>query len=237
MQRKLKTTRQPRREVLSLRQQGKSSGVNIEALYRRAKALVASGKPLRGNINVSAVGVNQLTLLHIAADLGDEATARALIEGGANINARDNKGTTALIGALAAAGQDDKSPDVAQLLLDRNADTSLVAIHNDRGTQCDALLMACIGGFSEISDVIISSGATAEAIEAFIGQGFEPNELTKELMFRALDRIRARDQLAALSGAVGFCPEDLPAGRGRMGATNAIARKSSCANAFRLPPN
>lgn len=183
---------------------------DIEAFYKRAKAFAKKGKALKGQIDVNAVGANQVTMLQIAADECDVTMAKALIQAGADLDAKDNRGTTALIGSLAAAGMEKQDPEVAWLLIDAGAD-----IHVKKNTPIgcsDALLQGCVGEFDDIVKTLITKGVSTECLEDFIEAW---SENTNELMFRAVALAKSRDTQASMAQAI---PVPEKEGRGRMGA-------------------
>jgi truncated hemoglobin YjbI len=85
---------------------------------------------VRGGANVNACeGVKRCTPLHMAARRGFVAVAEALIECGANIEARDSLGDTPLRRAVNC-----RRPGVAALLLERGANRHSIGSEGLRGT-------------------------------------------------------------------------------------------------------
>ena len=85
--------------------------------WEHVRALARVGR----DVNAQEEG-NRRTALHYAAGYGDSATARALVQSGADVNARDRAGMTAL-GWACLKGR----VEVAQLLLKANADPLIKA--------------------------------------------------------------------------------------------------------------
>ena len=80
---------------------------------------------------------------------GDVETARRLLEAGADIDARDQHGQTALMNA-AHAGQ----VDLVRLLVERGADLNVTAKYN-----LSALMLALIGRHIDVERLLIEAGA------------------------------------------------------------------------------
>jgi Ankyrin repeats (3 copies)/Ankyrin repeats (many copies)/Ankyrin repeat len=73
-----------------------------------------------GQLGGSGVG---LALLHVAAKYGDAVGVKFLLEKGANVNAVDSKGNTAL--HMAAKGRGARREEVVQILLNYHADANM----------------------------------------------------------------------------------------------------------------
>lgn len=130
------------------------------------------------------------TLLFASARLGCEAEARALLDRGAAIDAKDREGKT----ALAKASQANKLP-MMRLLLERGADANaravdgstplLFAAEEDRGPAVALLLER--GADPNLSgrkglrplDAAAYNGST-ESVEALLEYGADPNALDDE---------------------------------------------------------
>lgn len=105
------------------------------------------------------------TPLMEAAFFGATANARALLDRGADVNARSARGTA----LMWAAGSDRAGADMIRLLLDRGADPNVVAsrcarcIHEpgaeDGRTELTALMLARQRGESHIVRMLLSAGA------------------------------------------------------------------------------
>jgi ankyrin repeat protein len=110
-------------------------------------------------------GTNGMTPLMDAAAFGATDNARALLDWGADVNAKSERGTP----LIWAAGSDRAGPDMIRLLLDRGADPNAVASRCDRcihepraedgGTDLTALMLARQRGETEIVRMLIAAGA------------------------------------------------------------------------------
>lgn len=109
----------------------------------------------RGN-RVNAVTVEMITPLMQAAQAGRIEAARLLIAKGANLEARNSKGRTALI----LVGRERGDVEMAGLLLDAGADINAVD-----GSQDTALTLAAWRGFSGLVDLLLDRGAALPAGE------------------------------------------------------------------------
>lgn len=90
--------------------------------------------------------------LIIASRSGEVSRARQLIVSGANVNARDNKGNTALMEAAFF-----KYPEIIRLLLEKGAD---VTIHNNGGDT--ALSEAIRSGQTEVVELLLPRFSAAD---------------------------------------------------------------------------
>jgi hypothetical protein len=97
-----------------------------------------------------------------AAGRGDVSIVRQLLNKGADINAKDDNGWTALMMASSYKG----NYEIVRMLLAKGADVN--AGNNERGT---ALYNACVFGHSEIVNELIAHGADVDARN---DRGFTP---------------------------------------------------------------
>ena len=110
-------------------------------------------------------GTDGMTPLMEAAVFGATDNATALLEWGADVNAKSERGTP----LMWAAGSDRAGPDMIRLLLDRGADPNMVAsrcercIHEPRSedgsTDLTALMLAKQRGETDIVRMLIAAGA------------------------------------------------------------------------------
>ena len=105
-------------------------------------------------------GADDVSPLHLAVSAGDEAKARSLVEGGADVNKRTPCGMT----PLHMIGMDLK--DIAKLLIDNGADVNAKA-----DWDWIPLHSATEKGHKEIVELLISRGATVNAKD---GGGYTP---------------------------------------------------------------
>jgi ankyrin repeat protein len=115
--------------------------------------------------NAARRGGSGITPLMEAALFGATANAKALLDWGADVNAKSDRGTA----LMWAAGSDRAGADMIRLLLDRGADPNAVAsrcercIHEPRsengGTDLTALMLARQRGETDIVKMLIAAGA------------------------------------------------------------------------------
>lgn len=113
----------------------------------------------------AARGTGGMTPLMEAAVFGATANAKALLDWGANVNAKADRGTA----LMWAVGSDRAGADMIRLLLDRGADPNAVASRCDRciheprsedgGTDLTALMLARQRGETDIVKMLIAAGA------------------------------------------------------------------------------
>ena len=110
-------------------------------------------------------GTGGMTPLMDAAVFGATDNAKALLDRGADVNARSERGTP----LIWAAGSDRAGTDMIRLLLDRGADPNAVASRCDRcihepraedgSTDLTALMLARQRGETDIVKMLIAAGA------------------------------------------------------------------------------
>lgn len=103
-------------------------------------------------------GTNIDALLDRAVREGDSEVAAALIEKGANIEAMDREGNTALLVATHYG-----KPDVVKLLLDRGANIETKGSAGYPYVAGTALLVAIREGHNDVAKLLIDKGANLEA--------------------------------------------------------------------------
>ena len=103
-----------------------------------------SGAPAFSNVNNELLG---------AASSGDTAAAARLLAQGADVDAKNNQGDTALLLA-AKAGK----IDTARLLVEKGAN---IEAKNDEGET--ALIAACTSGHADIAQLLVEKGAATDA--------------------------------------------------------------------------
>ena len=106
-----------------------------------------------------------MTPLMGAAEFGATDNVKALLDWGADVNTRNERGTA----LIWAAGSDRAGADTVKLLLDRGADPNAVASRCDRcihephaedgSTDLTALMLAKQRGETDIVKMLIAAGA------------------------------------------------------------------------------
>lgn len=126
-----------------------SSKAEVVALLKQAGATYSS--PIKAAAAIGAdIPLSQLNAnLRVAAHNGDTEKVERLLKRGANIEARDDNGQTALIHAAR-----NGNTEIVGLLLKRGADTEA---ENDHGQT--ALMIATDLGEKEIADLLREFGA------------------------------------------------------------------------------
>ena len=106
-------------------------------------------------INVDTRGARDTTLLMHAVAFGNAETVRLLIESGADVNAKNDFGATALLWAA-------RDPDKARLLIEHGAD---VNVQSKQG-RTPLMLAALRDGGSDIVALMLAQGAAVNAIDS-----------------------------------------------------------------------
>jgi ankyrin repeat protein len=106
------------------------------------------------SINIETRGARGATLLMHAAALGNVETVRFLIDSGADINAKNDLGATALLWAA-------RDPDKARLLIEHGAD---VNVQSKQG-RTPLMLAALRDGGSDIVALMLAKGAKVNAAD------------------------------------------------------------------------
>ena len=117
------------------------NGPSTERNARATELLRAGADP------TATVGAT--TPLHVAANKGDVATLRLLLDAGASLERRDRAGQTAL---MVAAGA--RSADKVRFLLDRGAE-----VDGARRKGTTAALRACEDHSIEVLEILVDAGA------------------------------------------------------------------------------
>ena len=87
-----------------------------------------------------------------AAKKGEAEKVRALLDAGADVNAKDEHGATALMYALGGEGK--LYPAIAKVLLDAGADVNAKA-----GNGVTAVMLAAFSGDAELIKLLLDAGA------------------------------------------------------------------------------
>ncbi len=90
-----------------------------------------------------------------ASLLGNFEIAKTLIEHGADINLKNNKGSTALIMAV-----EKEQYEIAKLLVEHKADLNVLVLDEATGQKKSALIIAAEKGNVDIAKLLIEHGAT-----------------------------------------------------------------------------
>ncbi|HNW33430.1 MAG TPA: ankyrin repeat domain-containing protein, partial [Candidatus Ozemobacteraceae bacterium] len=133
-------------------------------------------RPKSGDLQM----LQQATPLHFAAQSGHIAIVRALIDAGADVNAKNPQGITPL--HLAAW---DGNAEIVALLLERGADLNL---RNQKNEGMSALDIAAMTGAADVVRLLISRGADARAADPV-------KKATPMHLAAAWDQVGAADEL------------------------------------------
>jgi ankyrin repeat protein len=146
---------------------------------------------LTGNPKAArATGSGGITPLMYAALYGDVASARQLLDKGADPNARNDAGSTALLWAV-----DD--PDTTRLLLERGADPNVRSADG----RTPVLLASARSGASEVVRLLLDRGATLKG-EPVLSQAADTGDaaLMRLLIARGADTSALPGDLSLRSG-------------------------------------
>jgi ankyrin repeat protein len=127
--------------------------VNAGAKYNQIAAETAMGERHTEIVKLLISKGADISPLHFAIYMKDEAKARGLIEGGADVNKRTPYGTTPLDDAIRSGLE-----DIARLLIDKGADVN--AKDNWNWTP---LHTAAEHGYKDIAELLIARGANVNA--------------------------------------------------------------------------
>lgn len=137
------------------------------------------GLPARGNKVPAEREAKPAKSLHQAAADGDIEQVKSLISKGADINAKDEDGDTALHIAI-----DHGRQDVVKPLLDKGADINTKTRYGGR----TPLHQACLRGQTDTAELLIAKGADVNAIDSIWGAkplacaAYEGHKNTVELL-------------------------------------------------------
>jgi ankyrin repeat protein len=155
----------------------------LTAAYNRNKELLEI--LLHHGMDANVRPMHQMTPLHAAANFGLVDWAEMLVEHGADVNAREKAGRTAL---LISAVSREESPEFISCLLQHGADPN---IPDSVGRS--PLLAAAANGYSAVARILIENGAALDyrdpntgctALHVASGGGF--SDLVKMLLDRGL---------------------------------------------------
>jgi ankyrin repeat protein len=121
----------------------------VDRLVAAGVAVNATGRDM--------MGAKEATPLHVASDYGQIQVVRRLLGLGANVNARDSVGSSAL---FTAAGGAHADVDVVKLLIDKGADVNARDKFKDTPFH-----IACLAGRMGVVRALLGAGASVNAID------------------------------------------------------------------------
>jgi ankyrin repeat protein len=147
--------------------------------------------------------------LQTAATFADAATVKALLDRGADVNALDPFGHTALV---YAAGSDSIPADVVKLLIDRGADVNLKSSHKKSvDTGMSVLDVARLRGQTPVVDLLVKAGARS-AITPTVTPAAAPAGSARDAIARSLPVLQKGDAgFTAKAGCVSCHNDSLTA--------------------------
>ncbi|MDE3195720.1 MAG: ankyrin repeat domain-containing protein, partial [Acidobacteriota bacterium] len=147
--------------------------------------------------------------LQIAANFSDAATVRMLIDHGAEVDAPDPLGHTAL---AYAAGSDLVRPEVVKLLLDRGANVNSRSPHrNSVDTGMTVLDIAELRGETPVVNLLLKAGATSAAAPSSTPRP-SPADSVRAAIERSLPLLQRADAgFTAKSGCISCHNDSLAA--------------------------
>ena len=148
---------------------------------------------------------NGYTPLMLAALMGHREAVAALLGRGANVNARDNEGSTPLMFACTS------DPAIAMMILEHGADPrpasddGITALHIAAGSHSMAhvirymIARGAIQKADDEGDTPLHSAATPEIVEILIAAGADPNQQNNEGLTPIMVALEQGDPEVALS--------------------------------------
>lgn len=148
---------------------------------------------------------NGYTPLMLAALMGHREAVAALLGRGANVNARDNEGSTPLMFACTS------DPAIAMMMLEHDADPrpasddGVTALHIAAGSHSMAhvirhmLARGAIQTADDEGDMPLHSAATPEIVEILVAAGADPNKQNNEGLTPIMVAIEQGDTEVALA--------------------------------------
>lgn len=147
---------------------------------------------------------NGYTPLMLAALMGHRDAVSALLDRGANVNARDNEGSTPLMFACTS------DPAIAMMMLEHNADPrpasddGVTALHIAAGSQSPNVIRHMLArGATQTADdegdMPLHSAATPEIVEILVAAGADPSKQNNEGLTPIMVAIEHGDTEVALA--------------------------------------